>query len=158
MCYNTHFHIVFFRRPKKDRNLGAAPVLFSLPVFGNYGKTKVALIGQIVKGCQACRMIFFLLVDAKSILIGFYSAPAVPVLWVLGGIPNKQKRHRYIPMPCSPSCEPLAVYIACAVCLPVSYHHLLQYRLDFQEVPCLCGFPVFLTFGSFFRFGASYER
>ena len=135
MCYNTHFHIVFFRRPKKDRNLGAAPVLFSLPVFGNYGKTKVALIGQIVKGCQACRMIFFLLEDEKSILFGFlslvppwhkpFSAPAVPVLWVLGRIPNKQKRHRYIPMPCLRSGKPLAVYIACAVCLPVSYHHLL---------------------------------
>ena len=64
-------------------------------------KTKVALIGQIVKGCQACRMIFFLLEDEKSILFGFlslvppwhkpFSAPAVPVLWVLGSIPNKQK-------------------------------------------------------------------
>ena len=71
-----------------------ASVLFSLPSFGNYGKTKVALIGQIVKRCQVCKMIFFLLEDEKSNLFGFlgfvprwhkpFLAPAVPVLRVLG--------------------------------------------------------------------------
>ena len=86
---------------KKGPEPPKASVLFSLPSFGNYGKTKVALIGQIVKRCQVCKMIFFLLEDEKSNLFGFlgfvprwhkpFLAPAVPVIWVLGSIPNKQK-------------------------------------------------------------------
>ena len=61
-------------------------------------------------------------------------------------------------MPCLPICKLLAVYIACAVCLPVS-DSLPDYIMSFLEkIRCLCGSPVFLTFGSFFRFGAVYER